>query len=574
MKGSKNRWLKWIVGAVLFGGTLAGVFLAGAVAEARGDIFRRAGLKISAILGPGSLVEGDRSEAASRTLQTTFHTLRLQRIQLLPLSEPFVMETFHGTLLFATHSGGLGVVDRLSGDESSISIFETRVPMGSDALQSDEIWSNPLFVRSWFRTHDLHVELTSEREGMLYASHHRFSAGCFVLAVSRARLHLDDMDRVRLEDRWEEVFASRPCLTPKKSGDYFAGLQAGGRMVSTSPGTLLLSTGDHQLDGIHGEPAAPMDPDMDYGKIIEINMDTLEQELFAWGFRNPQGLAVASDGTIWETEHGPEGGDELNLVQRGRNYGWPNVTYGMLYGFPVRDWPMSERQGRHDGYTKPSLAFVPSIGISNLVEADSVEFPRWAGDLLISSLRAQALFRARRDGGAVSYTEEIALPAGFRGRIRDLVVLDDGRVAMATDGGELILMGNMEGSEPTARDLNLVHGYDAAGRLLSPFSGETAVSRVEQGRTVFEQSCGACHSLNGVSGAGPDLAGIVGRPVGSLDDFAYSARLSEDDGSWTAELLLSFLSDPDTEFRGTTMERVFLVPDQYRAVVTYLEQVR
>lgn len=552
----------------------SGAFLVGVVAEARGDLLRRATKRLEVTLGPGEAVVGDFSPAIEGSVETALHTLHLQRLQLLPTREPFAIAEFHGRLLFATHSGYLGMVSQLSGPSSSISIFDQRVPMSSDALRSDPLWSSPLFVRSWFRTQDLYVESVSDTEGLLYVSHHAFVDGCFVLAVSRTTLRVV-ADELQLGRDWEEIFRSRPCLGTKNTGDLFAGIQSGGRMVSPAPGVLLLATGDHQFDGVHTSAVAPMDPEFDYGKVIEIDTRSLEKTVFATGMRNPQGLAVAMDGTIWQTEHGPQGGDELNLLRRGQNYGWPNVTYGMLYGSPAKGWPLSSDQGRHEGFARPEFAFVPSIGISNLVEADAKEFPRWEGDLLVGSLNEQTLFRLRREDDRVIYVEPILFPEPFRDRLRDVVSLSDGRLAFATDGGGLLLVGNDAMGEAAKRDLPGVAGYDSVRHLVEEDGIEDVhTSTLEVGRMVFEQSCASCHSLSGQSNVGPGLAGVVGRRIGGLADFDYSPRLRDDGSVWTRESLVSFLSDPDQEFRGTAMPRIFLLNRHYPAVVEFLEQVR
>jgi glucose/arabinose dehydrogenase len=114
------------------------------------------------------------------------------------------------------------------------------------------------------------------------------------------------------------------------------------------------------------------------GKVVAIDLVTKAARIIASGLRNPQGLLAARDGTIWLTEHGPQGGDEINIVREGANYGWPYVTYCTEYGWrPLRNWPLNPVQGRHDGYERPAFVFVPSIGISNLIQPDSREFPLW-----------------------------------------------------------------------------------------------------------------------------------------------------------------------------------------------------
>ena len=136
---------------------------------------------------------------------------------------------------------------------------------------------------------------------------------------------------------------------------------------------------------------------------------------------------------MWSTEHGPRGGDELNLIRAGKDYGWPHVIFGTAYGRHV--WPLSHRQGRHDGYEEPALAWTPSIGVSNLIEVRNFS-PEWNGDLLVSSLRGRRLSRVVLSGDSVRLEEPI--PMGER--LRDITQIDDGRIVLWTDSARLVVL--------------------------------------------------------------------------------------------------------------------------------------
>src|SRR4029077_17910968 len=112
---------------------------------------------------------------------------------------------------------------------------------------------------------------------------------------------------------WEQIFQTRDCVRPKSTGRVFAGLQSGGRLVALDSNRLALSVGDFEFDGYNAQPAYPQDLNSDLGKIIEITLSTRAARIVAFGFRNPQGLTLTRAGALWETEHGPQGGDELNL---------------------------------------------------------------------------------------------------------------------------------------------------------------------------------------------------------------------------------------------------------------------
>jgi glucose/arabinose dehydrogenase len=128
-------------------------------------------------------------------------------------------------------------------------------------------------------------------------------------------------------------------------------------------------------------------------------------------------------GDLWEVEHGPRGGDELNVIQPGSNYGWPVITYGMNYD----GTPMTDRTAQ-DGMEQPVTHWTPSIAVSSIDFYVGDAFPKWSGNLLVGSLAAQELRRLEIEGTRV--TREEVLFKGV-GRIRDVVVGPDGFVYLA-----------------------------------------------------------------------------------------------------------------------------------------------
>ena len=148
--------------------------------------------------------------------------------------------------------------------------------------------------------------------------------------------------------------------------------------------------------------------------------------IWALGVRNPQGLARdPRDGSLWETEHGPRGGDELNHIERGKNYGWPIATHGMNYdGTPIAEKPEAP------GMEAPIVNWTPSIATSEIEFYTGDKFPRWRNQLFLGSLGAQKFLRLVIDGGRVTHTEEI-----FKnhGRVRDIKTGPDGFVYLALE---------------------------------------------------------------------------------------------------------------------------------------------
>jgi glucose/arabinose dehydrogenase len=153
-------------------------------------------------------------------------------------------------------------------------------------------------------------------------------------------------------------------------------------------------------------------------------------EVFSYGHRNPQGLAVhPGTGAVWVEEHGPRGGDEVNVVTAGTNYGWPVITYGRAYsGLSIGEG--SEKEGM----AQPVHYWVPSISPSGMAFYQGDAFPQWLGDLFVGALSGELLARLELDGEQV--TQEERLLEDVLGRIRDVRVGPDGYLYLLTDYGE------------------------------------------------------------------------------------------------------------------------------------------
>jgi len=240
---------------------------------------------------------------------------------------------------------------------------------------------------------------------------------CYFLSVFETLINSDN----RQTSPWKNIFNSQPCLQRHKNNIY-AGTSAGGRLVNNKE-SLFLSIGDFYFDGVNEKDIISRDKS-DYGKIIKISLETLQVETFASGLRNPQGLFLDKDG-IFETEHGPQGGDELNFIgfnQISKDYGWPNATFGVNYG--KKAWPQDPENKNFNSkdYISPIMSWIPSIGISNLIRFySSKSLSRWNEDLLISSLRDKSLFRVKLNENSPMLIEKIEL--GFR--VRDIIQFND-----------------------------------------------------------------------------------------------------------------------------------------------------
>jgi glucose/arabinose dehydrogenase len=447
-------------------------------------------------------------------------------------------------LLFSSGSGELFVVRSLgTAAPKSVIRLPYPVPVNVDdfvrgAAEALKHSPGKIADSRRFRVADL---LTVEKGDhvTIYASHHYWDVAqhCYVMRVSTLDGSRTELVAGTVKAAWRTLFQSAPCVSINSVGPLglpFEGWENGGRMALLNDHELLLTLGDQGFDGVNRLPDVSQDPGTSYGKSLRVPLDGSRPTIYTTGHRNAQGLWIAADGTIWSTEHGPRGGDELNRLTEGANYGWPLATIGTEYG--RRKWSLDKNPGRHDGFTPPVFAFVPSIGISNLIGAPEKAFPAWAGDLLIGSLVRQTLYRVRRNQSSVQFVE--AIPVG--NRIRDLAVTHDGALVIWPDDGNILVIKPRDES--------------AAEALLA--------------------GCTACHSMigNDPSFTGPNLHGVVNRLVAALGDFAYSPAMKSFGGRWTRERLDRFLANPQSEVAGTTMQYPGIANATDRAaIIEYLE---
>jgi glucose/arabinose dehydrogenase/cytochrome c2 len=510
-------------------------------------------------------LSSDFVEAPWRTVTTNGQLIDIAKVSVFSEGQPMVWALAEAgdNIIFSSRHGQLNYLN----PENRIVSLGVNVPQRFDLLRESGLLDDPIFDIAEIRTFDILTVPTAEGAYDLYASYARYKDNCIEVAVSRTALELTS-DGVRpATGEWEDVYVVNPCIAIKSTGMRFAGHEAGGRLALLDPDTLLLSVGVFQMDNVALGQLAGQDNSIDLGKIIEIKLSTREARIYAQGFRNPQGLLVASDGRVWETEHGPQGGDEVNLIREGANYGWPLATYGMDYASPPRDWPFTRTPGRQDGYQVPAFSFTPSIGISNIIEPDPSQFPRWKGQVLAASLSAQNLYVMRVVEDRIIAAEPISLAT----RLRDIIQLRDGRIAVSSDAGDLIIIRNTEmAHEPGPF---IVSGFSelAPPREDASIQGETPLIR---GARLFFYKCGVCHSLTGEVGIGPPLNGVVGRPIASVEDYGYSPALRERGGSWTGGLIASFADDPQGTITGTVMPKFEYLPGELELVVRYLASTK
>ena len=269
----------------------------------------------------------------------------------------------------------------------------------------------------------LDVELDKDfaQNNTLYICFAERTGGGGRTAVARARLGSDRLNDVKVIFRQEG---------PLSSGNHY-----GCRIAQGNDGDLFVTLGEHFS---HRDEAQNLANHL--GKIIRIapdgsvpsdnpfvGRDGAKPEIWSYGHRNEQGLAInPATGDLWEIEHGPRGGDEVNIIGKGKNYGWPVIGYGIDYnGAKIHD------STARDGMEQPVKYWVPSIAPSGMTFYTGTLFPKWRGSLFTGALKAKMLVRLSLKGNAV--TGEERLLQNLNERIRDVRQGPDGALWLLTD---------------------------------------------------------------------------------------------------------------------------------------------
>ena len=274
---------------------------------------------------------------------------------------------------------------------------------------------------------DVAVHPRFAENGLVYLSYSGRGEGGAGTEVARGRLTGERLENV------EVIFRMQP-----KSG---GGRHFGSRLVFDREGYLFVTLGDR------GEQNRAQKPDDHAGSVIRLHDDGRvpkdnpfagkagwKAEKYTLGNRNMQGAALhPQTGALWTHEHGPQGGDEVNIIRPGMNYGWPVITYGAEYGIGTKIGEGTSKAGM----AQPVHYWVPSIAPSGMAFYSGDRFPRWRGDLFVGALRGEILVRLKLEGDRV--VKEERLLQGMLGRIRDVRAGPDGFLYLLTDSPSGVL---------------------------------------------------------------------------------------------------------------------------------------
>ena len=245
-------------------------------------------------------------------------------------------------------------------------------------------------------------------------------------AAARGKLN---EERTALTDV-ETVFVQKPKVASTK--------HYGSRLVFDGEGHVFIGLGERFAEQFRTQA---QDLDSHLGKVVRVNedgsvpddnpfvgRDNALPEIWSYGHRNIQAMAMHPErGELWEIEHGPKGGDELNIAEAGKNYGWPVVSYGVNYdGSPV-----GSGKEAAEGFVEPILQWTPVIAPSGMMFYDGDLFADWKGDLFVGGLASKALVRVETDGATPSEAERLLESLGSR--FRDVVQGPEGEIIVITD---------------------------------------------------------------------------------------------------------------------------------------------
>lgn len=309
----------------------------------------------------------------------------------------------------------------LGGGQKGSHLYLFNLSTKSDLLLGRVIPANERLNDARFAITDIAVLSKSESFANLLISYPSFrkNGNCVVVKLDSYQLTLSDRPTITKGKNW---FTSKPCVPIS------AVQHAAGRLAVIDNKTTYLTVGDLGYSKIGNKKVRG-----DLGSVFKVSASKVEK--ISTGHRNQQGIELIGN-DLYISEHGPRGGDELNLIKQGADYGWPTVTFGQPYS--AGDYVRPSKPGSHDGFELPLYNWVPSVAPTELVQLPTAgKWGAWSSQLVMATLREQALiFIQLSNKNKVGQVASVDVGD----RIRDLELLPDGRLAATTDSGNLLLI--------------------------------------------------------------------------------------------------------------------------------------
>ncbi len=303
---------------------------------------------------------------------------------------------------------------------------EGKVLIFQDGKQLPEVIEIPdVYLNGQGGLLDIALHPDYKKNGWIYLSYSKKGEGGGGTVIARTKMEGNQFAPL------EELFAAKPLVDSR--------VHFGSRIVFDKKGYMFFSSGERgtkenaqnlgnhlgKVLRLHDDGRVPSDNPF-------VNTDGAMPEIWSYGHRNPQGLIYDHDTDIlWDIEHGPKGGDELNKVEKGKNYGWPLITYGINYdGTPITD------KTEQEGLEQPVNYWVPSIAPCGAVQVKGDRYPEWKNNILIGALALQHVARVELNGDKYVGQEKLLDKVG---RVRAVVQSPDGYLYVATESPGLLL---------------------------------------------------------------------------------------------------------------------------------------
>ena len=313
----------------------------------------------------------------------------------------------------------------LGGGRNGSNLYLYDLTTRSEQLIGRVISPNQRINDSRFAITDIAVLASDSKSASILISYpiYNKTSKCVVVKLSAYEVRLTEKPKLSKVKDW---FTSKPCVPVS------AVQHAAGRLEVIDKTSAYLTIGDLGFKKIGSKSARG-----DLGSVFKVGANKVEK--ISTGHRNQQGIVLIGT-DLYTSEHGPRGGDELNLIKKGVDYGWPSVTYGDRYSF--FDYVKPSRPGTHEGFEKPLYYWVPSVAPTELIQLPtSSTWGSWSEQLVMGTLANQTLIfiqlLAKQRVGVV-----VSVDVGQR--IRDLEVTSTGSILATTDSGQLLLINAAE----------------------------------------------------------------------------------------------------------------------------------
>ena len=357
-----------------------------------------------------------KKDLAPNTIESLYYKINIEKI-LLPSKSRYGGIDFidNDNLIFVDGDGKIFIYKlnekKFSKQKNSLSsiIIENRKNFENYYLEQKQN------ISLLFNVKDIHINDFNKNKIILFSSNYfDENLKCHKINLYKSSIKLKP--KIKINEP-QLIYSTKDCLNKDLTPIVgFAGGSAGGRIFKLDEQNVLLTIGDFSADGING-PALSQEKSSHFGKIIKIDIFNYQSKIFSLGHRNPQGLFIDKNKNIFSTEHGPRGGDEINNIIKNNNYGWPLASYGEIYSENRPENVYFKNHKKH-GFEEPIYAFVPSIGISEIINLPNTFSKKYINNFILTSLYGGNIYRIKFDS---DFKKIIFMEKIFIGkRIRDI----------------------------------------------------------------------------------------------------------------------------------------------------------